>query len=122
MARLIAPAALALAALGITTPGLAQPGHAPKLRVVECGAESCLRITGHRDDSAAPVLLNGHQIAVTGRHRWTARVPVAKVRHWSAPYARSIQLSVANEEHSAQLPVGLLGTRGDLAMLVVSVK
>ena len=122
MSRLLVSAALALAALGIVSPVQAQPGHAPKLRVVECGAESCLRITGHRDDSAAPVLINGHEIAVTGRHRWTARVPVAKVRNWSAPYARSIQLSVANEEHSTQLPIGLLGTRGDLAMLVVSVK
>ena len=122
MSRLLVSAALALAALGIISPAQAQSGHAPKLRVVECGAESCLRITGHRDDSAAPVLLNGHEIAVTGRHRWTARVPVAKVRNWSAPYARSIQLSVANEEHSTQLPIGLLGTRGDLAMLVVSVK
>ena len=122
MSRLLVSAALALAALGIISPAQAQSGHAPKLRVVECGAESCLRITGHRDDSAAPVLINGHEIAVTGRHRWTARVPVAKVRNWSAPYARSIQLSVANEEHSAQLPIGLLGTRGDLAMLVVSVK
>ena len=122
MSRLLVSAALALAALGIVSPAQAQPGHAPKLRVVECGAESCLRITGHRDDSAAPVLINGHEIAVTGRHRWTARVPVAKVRNWSAPYARSIQLSVANEEHSTQLPIGLLGTRGDLAMLVVSVK
>ncbi|WP_060980048.1 MULTISPECIES: hypothetical protein [Pseudomonadota] len=122
MSRLLVSATLALAALGITSPAQAQAGHAPKLRVVECGAESCLRITGHRDDSAAPVLINGHEIAVTGRHRWTARVPVAKVRNWSAPYARSIQLSVANEEHSAQLPIGLLGTRGDLAMLVVSVK
>jgi hypothetical protein len=122
MSRLLVSAALALAALGIISPAQAQSGHAPKLRVVECGAESCLRITGHRDDSAAPVLINGHEIAVTGRHRWTARVPVAKVRNWSAPYARSIQLSVANEEHSTQLPIGLLGTRGDLAMLVVSVK
>ncbi len=122
MSRLLVSAALALAALGIISSAQAQPGHAPKLRVVECGAESCLRITGHRDDSAAPVLINGHEIAVTGRHRWTARVPVAKVRNWSAPYARSIQLSVANEEHSTQLPIGLLGTRGDLAMLVVSVK
>ena len=122
MSRLLVSSTLALAALGIISPAQAQAGHAPKLRVVECGAESCLRITGHRDDSAAPVLINGHEIAVTGRHRWTARVPVAKVRNWSAPYARSIQLSVANEEHSAQLPIGLLGTRGDLAMLVVSVK
>jgi len=122
MSRLLVFAALALAALGIISPAQAQSGHVPKLRVVECGAESCLRITGHRDDSTAPVLINGHEIAVTGRHRWTARVPVAKVRNWSAPYARSIQLSVANEEHSARLPVGLLGTRDDLAMLVVSVK
>ena len=55
MARFFAPAALVLAALGITAPAIAQPAPAPKLRVVECGAESCLRITGHRDDSAAPV-------------------------------------------------------------------
>lgn len=122
MSRFLAPAALLLASSGMAAPALAQPDGAPSLRVVECGAESCLRLSGHRADAGAPVKINGHDIAVTGQHHWTARVPVAKLRHWSAPYAPSILVSVANEEHSTRLPVGLLGTRGDLAMLVVSVK
>ena len=120
--RLTATALLLGATLGITTPALAHTTHEPATKVVPCGPESCLRITGYRADISAPVAINGHAVPVSGRHRWKARVPVSEVRRWSAPYARSIAVSVENEEHSTRLPVGLLGTRGDLAMLVVSVK
>ncbi|GAA0650701.1 hypothetical protein GCM10009424_29560 [Sphingomonas ursincola] len=118
MMRLTMIAAAAMAA----SPALAQGEAAPRTRVVECGVESCLIVSGRRADMSAPVSINGHDVTTTGRHHWQARIPVKTVRHWSEPYARSIEVSVGNERHSTRLPVGLLGTRGDLAMLVVSVK
>lgn len=118
MMRLTLIAAAALAA----APALAQPDAPLRTRVVECGVESCLLVSGKRGNISAPISINGHDVTTSGRHHWQARIPVKTVRHWSEPYARSIQVSVGNEQHSARLPVGLLGTRGDLAMLVVSVK
>lgn len=97
---------------------------APKLatRVVECGAESCLVVSGRRDHSASQVSINGHEVAVEGARKWRARVPVETVRQWSAPYARAITVSVAGAEKQARLPIGLLGHAQELAMLVVRVK
>jgi hypothetical protein len=118
MMRLTLIAAAALTA----SPALAQSDAQLRTRVVECGVESCLLVSGKRADASAPISINGHDVATRGRHHWQARIPVKTVRHWSAPYARRIEVSVGNEQHSTRLPVGLLGTRGDLAMLVVSVK
>ena len=118
MMRLTLITAAALTA----TPALAQPDTTPRTRVVSCGVESCLLIAGKRAEIGIPISVNGHPVATSGRRSWKARIPVSQVRRWSAPYARSIEVSVGNEEHDARLPVGLLGTRGDLAMLVVSVK
>ena len=103
-------------------PASAQAEPLPRTRLVECGVESCLLITGKRTDIGAPVSINGHVVPTTGRRLWKARVPVSEVRRWSAPFARNVTVSVENEEHIARLPVGMLGTRADLAMLVVSVK
>lgn len=118
MMRLTLIAAAALTA----APALAHMEGMPRTRVVSCGVESCLLVSGRRADASMPVSVNGHEVGTSGRRSWKARIPVSQVRRWSAPYARSIAVSVGNEEHSTSLPVGLLGTRGDLAMLVVSVK
>ena len=111
-----------IAAALMASPVMAQADTAPRTRVVECGVESCLLIRGRRADATALVSVNGHPVSASGRQYWKARIPVRTVQQWSAPYARTIEVSVGNEQHSARLPVGLLGTRGDLAMLVVSVK
>lgn len=97
---------------------------APKLstRVIECGSESCLLVSGRRDHAASQVSINGHRVAVQGARNWRARVPVETVRRWSAPYARSITISVAGAEKEVRLPIGLLGRAEELAMLVVRVK
>lgn len=102
------------------TPASAAPKF--KTRVVECGVESCLVVSGRRDHAASPVSINGRRVAVSGGRKWRARVPVETVRKWSAPYARSITVSVAGTEEEARLPIGLLGHAEDLAMLVVSAK
>lgn len=91
-------------------------------RVVECGAQSCLKLSGKRADAAEAITLNGHEISVQGGRNWQARVPVRTVREWSAPYARSIEVAVAGQPRDVALPIGLLGQPLDLAMLVVRVK
>lgn len=109
-----------VAALAFTAP--ANAADTPATRLVNCGAQSCLLVTGHRDDAAAKVSINGHFVAVKGRHQWRARLPVATVRAWSAPYARTVAVAVDGALQHARLPVGMLGQPSDLAMLVVRVK
>lgn len=109
-----------LASSAVASPVMAMGGSTT--RVVKCGSESCLLISGRRDDDDASVRINGHAVKVEGARLWRARVPVETVRAWSAPYARTITVSVAEVPHQARLPIGLLGTTEELAMLVVRVK
>jgi len=52
-------------------------------------------------------------------------LPVAMVQQWSAPFARSLQVSVVDpaggveRDDAVRLPVGLLGHNLELASLVV---
>jgi hypothetical protein len=100
----------------------AMASAAPVTRLVDCGAATCLLVAGHRHDPAATVSINGHRVAVTGSRRWQALLPVATVRDWSEPYARSISVAVAGSSTGpadASLPIGLLGHVTDLAFLEV---
>jgi hypothetical protein len=100
----------------------------PRTRLVDCEAGSCLLVTGRRADAESAVSINGHAVPVEGKRNWRARVPVDTVRRWAAPFARTITVSVtdartrAKETAEADLPIGLLGHRENLAALVVSVK
>jgi len=120
MPRLWTLALGALLAAGIAAPAMAATELSTRL--VECGSRSCLIVSGHRDDAASKVSINGHAVAVEGARRWRVRVPVETVRAWSAPYARTIAVSVAGASVDAKLPIGLLGHVENLAMLVVRVK
>ena len=99
----------------------------PRTRLVDCEAGSCLLVTGRRAHAASPISINGHAVSVEGARKWRAVLPVTTVREWSAPFARTITVSVADTatriESSAEadLPIGLLG-HAELAMLVVRVK
>lgn len=104
----------------LASPALA--AKAPTTRTVACGAESCVQVSGRRADRAAPVVINGQQVAVNGGRHWRVRLPVETVRAWSVPYARTIMVTVGGAEQEAALPIGLLGHAENLAMLVVSVK
>lgn len=118
-------------ALGIVLVAAFAPAWAttePKTRLVSCDAGSCLLVTGRRADSASTVTINGHAVFVQGARKWRASLPVDTVRQWSAPYARTITVSVVDDESresasaGADLPIGLLGHAEDLAMLIVSAK
>ena len=100
----------------------------PKTRLVSCDAGSCLLVTGRRTDATSTVTINGHAVFVQGARKWRACLPIDTVREWSAPYARTITVSVVDDETresasaGADLPIGLLGHAEDLAMLIVSAK
>ncbi len=111
-----------LMAAAIAVPAAACDGAALRTRLVGCGAESCLVVSGHRTSAASKVLINGHEVAAQGRHRWTVSMPVSTVRAWSAPHARTVLVAVDDAVQNARLPVGLLSPKTDLAMLVVTVK
>jgi hypothetical protein len=106
------------------SPALAAPETSTK--VVRCGEQSCLQVTGHRADPAQIVTINGRAVAVEGERRWRVRVPVATVRQWSAPFARTIMVSLREPDtqhetiEPVDLPVGLLGQVTELAALEIS--
>ena len=99
----------------------------PSSRLVHCGEESCVQISGHRDDPAVVVSVNGHAVSVEGDQRWKARLPVHVVREWSAGSAQTIQVALHDPETrnatvaSVDLPIGLLGRMTDLSAMVISV-
>jgi hypothetical protein len=111
--------------------GVASPAAAaadPVTRVVDCRSGSCLLVSGHRENAASAVSINGHAVAVEGKRDWRIRLPVETVREWSVPLARTITVTsvdaVTLTETSADvdLPIGLLGHAENLAALVISIK
>ena len=115
---------LALGAAWLTC--AASSASAASTRLVRCGSASCLLVSGHRDDATSMVSINGRAIAVEGKRKWQARLPVQTVRYWSAPRARTIEVMLYNPRtqdlsyERPDLPIGLMG-HIDLALLVVSV-
>lgn len=108
----------------LATPAMAS--SRPGARLVSCHGESCVLVSGHRDNPAAMVLINGHAVPVEGGRGWKARLPVAALRPWCAPHARQIAVTVVDGDRPAtvamaDLPIGLLG-HIDLAMLTVRLR
>ncbi len=110
---------------------LAVPAHAERTaraRLVHCGADSCLRVSGHRPDATTAIRIGGRDLAVDGDRAWQATVPLAVARTW--PIVRGYALRVvladtaAGTERSETvvLPPGALGSRIEMASLVVSAR
>lgn len=91
-------------------------------KIVSCGEKSCLLVSGRRADANAQVALNGHAVTVEGDRKWRVRVPVDTVRAWSAPFAKTIVVSIAGVSRKAKLPIGMLLGDEHLAMLTVTAK
>lgn len=128
LARISGLAAIPIAGL---VAGLSSPAYAatePRTRLVACEAGSCLLVTGRRANATSSVSINGRAVSAEGARKWRVRVPVDTVREWSAPFARTIIVSVADPETrtdaraEVDLPIGLLGQVENLALLVVSAK
>jgi len=118
---------IAIAAFLVAGADAAAAAPAPKTRLVSCGSESCLLVTGRRKSADSLVAINDRPVAVGGRRAWHVRVPLAAVRELASPYARNIEVTVTqadgHEEWSedASLPIGLLGHK-NLATLIVSAR
>lgn len=117
---------LAAALMAVTaTPALAASDCTTRL--VRCGGEDCLQVSGHRESVASQVKINGHPVAVRGGRSWRAKVPVSSVREWSAPFARTVEVTLEGDSlevassATARLPIGLLG-HADLASLEISMQ
>ncbi|VWX54295.1 conserved exported hypothetical protein [Novosphingobium sp. 9U] len=127
--RKLALVSALLAAAAIGSPAVAQ--SAPSTRLIDCGEESCLLVTGHRERVSDEIRINGHLVDVQGQRTWRVRLPLATVREWSTPFARRIEVSShparartdmarADTAEHARLPIGLLGHVPDLASLVIT--
>jgi len=112
--------------VGFSSPACA--AAEPKTRLVGCEAGSCLLVTGRRANAASAVNINGRLVSAEGAHKWRVRVPVATVRAWSDPFARTIMVSVVDAGSrtgataEVDLPIGMLGQAEELASLVITAK
>ncbi|HQS68794.1 MAG: hypothetical protein B7Y36_18030 [Novosphingobium sp. 28-62-57] len=121
--RLSLLALMAAIAIAPVSASAADRDRAPRTKLERCGEQTCLRVTGHRADSAASVLIAQHEVAVTGGKSWRVSLPLQTVRAWSAPAARTIAVEVAGNDRrqmEAELPIGVFGNSAKLAFLSVS--
>lgn len=115
----------AMAAALLTSPALAAE---PTSKLVRCGEQSCLRVAGYREDPTAVVWINGHAVDAEGERNWKVHLPLDVVREWSVPNARTIEVSLGDEDNqpeagaSVDLPIGLLADEAVLASLVLNVR
>jgi hypothetical protein len=121
--KLAIGAAVALLAAGMT-PAVA--ASTPGTRLVRCGSEDCLLVTGHRDSANSVVRINGHAVPVEGQRNWRVRLPIATVKGWALPFARRVEVSSGDgtadqvTRQQAELPIGFMGHVPDLANLVIT--
>ncbi|MGB3795685.1 MAG: hypothetical protein WA957_05220 [Alteraurantiacibacter sp.] len=97
----------------------------PQTRLVKCGQESCLQVSGYRQHSGEQVMINGLMTDAEGRHRWRVELPIDAVRELSEPRARTLTVVLRDPETQdetfsrAILPIGLLGDSSTLGSLRV---
>jgi hypothetical protein len=108
----------------VTSPAFA--ASEPSTRLVRCDRGNCLLVSGHRDSAASEVRISDHSVTVEGKRNWRVRLPLETVRDWSAPLARTIEITLHDSKTQsvsydrADLPIGLMG-HTDLASLVIGV-
>jgi hypothetical protein len=122
MNRMMLAFVSSIAAGSLATPAIA--GQEPSTKLVRCADQSCLRVSGHRDDPASIVHINGHAVPVEGDRKWKVSLPLEVVREWSAPNARTIEVSLGGPEghgETVDLPIGLLANATTVAALVINV-
>ncbi|KTF69267.1 hypothetical protein ACNFJ7_03900 [Sphingomonas sp. HT-1] len=115
---------LALLAALLAAPG-AQADALPTAKLVRCDAGDCLLIRGERRSAAARITINDHLVPASGRRGWKVRLPLATVRNWASPFARTLAVAAVDAsgrvewQATVRLPIGLLGHDVALASLVV---
>ncbi|MEC7622895.1 MAG: hypothetical protein VYA25_01795 [Pseudomonadota bacterium] len=111
---------------GGSAPLGAKPSSAPHAKLVHCGAQGCLKISGRRDSTSVIVRVNGEPVLVEGGTRWRTKLPVARLRSMSPRFARTASVTLSNPlsctetTYEIDLPIGLLGGTTPLAALEVT--
>ena len=114
---------LVVAVLAMASPACAT--RAPEARLVHCGEQTCLRLSGHRAQPTVAIRVAGQDLAVEGGRAWRVTVPLATARAWATMSGSSLSLTMADPEGGAEttqavsLPPGALGRRIELSALVV---
>jgi hypothetical protein len=115
---------LALAAALLIAPA-AHADARPSAKLVRCPEGDCLLIRGTRSSAAQTITINDRVVAASGGRGWKVRVPVAAVRGFASPFARTLDVAVVDaagqveRRETVRLPVGLMGHTTELASLVV---
>lgn len=110
-------------ALIVALPAYAQ--RAPAARLVHCGQNTCLRLSGHRPRAGVAIRLAGQDLAVAGRRDWVLTVPLSTARAWERSPGDALTLSYVDPQSKVEraqnvlLPPGALGRPVELASLVV---
>lgn len=105
--------------------GSATPALATEARLVHCGTDTCLRLSGRRADPAVAVRIAERTLPVEGRRRWRIDVPLAAARLWQGVGRDRLTVILADartgsrRSETALLPPGALAGRIDLAELVI---
>lgn len=123
-AATMAARALLLASMMAMAAAPAMAERSPQATLVHCGADTCLRLSGHRERVATAVRVDGRDLAVEGGRAWRITVPLSVARTW--PIARGDRLDVTltdagrEQRMTVLLPPGALGAPLELASLVIS--
>lgn len=94
-------------------------------RLVHCGAETCLRLSGQRAGVAIAVRVDGRDLPVTGERSWQATVPLAEARAWRLTRGYAVRVTLVDRADGAErtvavaVPPGALGAHVELASLIV---
>ncbi|MBY9063135.1 hypothetical protein K7957_09335 [Sphingomonas yunnanensis] len=123
MALNVPLAVTACAILSTAVPAAAE--RRASARLVHCGAETCLRLSGQRAGVAVAVRVDGHDLPVTGERSWQATVPLAEARSWRLTRGYAVPVTLVDRAGGAErnlavpVPPGALGARMELASLIV---
>jgi hypothetical protein len=99
-------------ALTIIAP--AQAERQTRARLVSCGENSCLRLSGYRARAGMVVRIGKHDLTVEGDRAWQATVPLRVA--FVDPDAGTERVE------TVMLPPGSLGSRTEIASLIVSAR
>lgn len=106
-------------------PAPARAADAPHARLVHCGEDTCLLLSGHRARADVTARIGAHDLALEGGRAWRVAIPLETVRSWAVSSGYSLTVSLVDAQVGSEtnqvviLPPGALGRPVELASLVV---
>ncbi|WP_298690372.1 hypothetical protein [uncultured Sphingomonas sp.] len=98
---------------------------AAQARLVHCGSDTCLRVSGRRANAAVAVRIAGQNFVVEGIHAWRVTVPLRVARDWRRATDGTLPVSLSDAATGIETvdpavpPPGALERRVELATLIV---